>query len=240
MTGAAELRQVIIGLLTFAQAEERMLLTGSDTGETGSPQHWAALPLIAHNTEFKQQQVQRLQAIRAGAAVPQFAEVDHARPETYAAYAAQPPSQVASDSAWVATELIDHAAGASPDDLLDPSRHPGLNGRQLWLQIIVRGFWHPAGHLGDYYLGHGQADRAVALAEHGVTTARYLRAPDPAQGMACYSLACAQARAGQAGQAVQALEEALTRNPELRANARRDPDLAGLRASGHLAGMLPG
>jgi hypothetical protein len=238
MTGTGDLRQVIIGLLEFAIAEERMLLAVSDPGEAGGPQHWAALPVIAHNTEFRHQQVQRLQAIRAGAAIPQFAEVDHLRPETYQAYAAQPASRVASDCARVAADLLDAAAATGADDLLDPSRHPSLNGRQLWLQIIVRGFWHPAGHLGDYYLGHGQAGRAVALAAHGVATARYVQAPDPVCGMACYSLACVQARAAQADRAIETLSAAISLNPELRANARRDPDLAELRAGGRLAAML--
>lgn len=46
----------------------------------------------------------------------------------------------------------------------------------LWLQIVVRGFWHPTVHLGDYYLAHGQAERAIALHVHALATARYLRA----------------------------------------------------------------
>ena len=238
MTGTGDLRQVIIGLLGFAMAEERMLLAVSDPGETGGPQRWAALPVIAHNTEFKQQQVQRLQAIRAGAPIPQFAEVDHARPETYQAYAAQPASRVASDCARVTADLLDAAGATGADDLVDPARHPSLNGRQLGLQIIVRGFWHPAGHLSDYYLAHHQADRALALAAHGLATARYVHAPDPVCGMACYSLACVQARTAQADRAVETLTAGITLNPELRANASRDPDLAGLREDGRLAAIL--
>jgi hypothetical protein len=240
MTGAAEARQVIIGLLEFALAEERMLLAVSDAAEPGDPRCWAALPLIAHNTEFKEQQVQRLAAIRAGAAIPQFAEVDHALPQTYQAYAAQPAALVASDCARVTGDLLGGVGAARADDLLDPSRHPALHGRQLWLQIIVRGFWHPAGHLGDYYGGHGQAGRAVELAAHGVATARYLRAPGPVLGMASYSLACAQARAGQADAAAETIGAAITLNPDLHVNARRDPDLAVLREDGRLSALLPG
>jgi hypothetical protein len=52
--------------------------------------------------------------------------------------------------------------------------------------------------------------------------------------MAACSLACAQARVGATGDAIQTLKEALALNPDLRANAQRDPDLAGLRDSGHL------
>jgi hypothetical protein len=52
---------------------------------------------------------------------------------------------VAAASSETAQALI-AGLGATPDeDLLDAARHPWLRGRQLWLQVIVRGFWHPAG-----------------------------------------------------------------------------------------------
>jgi tetratricopeptide (TPR) repeat protein len=241
MASIRELKSVIIGLLAFAAAEEQMLLAGAPAGEPGHPQDWAAVPLVAHTTEFKRQQVQRLQAIRLGQVPPEFGEVDHASAELYRGYAARPADAVAADSRAVTGELIAGVNAASADDLLDPSRHPWLRGRQLWLQVIVRGFWHPAGHLGEYYLGHGRPDRAVALAAHGVTTAGYLAAPDPARGMASYNLACALARAGRLDQAAEALREAVTLNPDVRANARRDPDLAAVRDSGRLeASLAPG
>ena len=104
----------------------------------------------------------------------------------------------------------------------------------------MRGFWHPTGHLGDYYLGHGRPDRAVALAAHGVMTAAYLSAPAPARGMASYNLACAQARAGLLDEAAAALTEAVSLNPDVRANARRDSDLAAVRDTGQLAALLDG
>jgi hypothetical protein len=126
------------------------------------------------------------------------------------------------------------------EDLLDPARHPWLNGRTLWLQVIVRGFWHPTGHVADYYLRHGRPGQAVALQEHAVATARYLKAPDQATGMAAYSLACAQAQAGLTGEASRALAEAIRLNPDVRANATRDPDLARLRETGQLAEILTG
>jgi Tetratricopeptide repeat len=229
-----DLRAAIIGLLGFAAAEERMLLATSADGEPGEPGRWAAAPLVAHNTEFKQQQVQRLDAILAGRVPPEFGDINHTSPEVYRRCAAFPPDEVARASSRVSAELIDGVTAIGDDDLRDPARNPWLRGRQLWLQIIVRGFWHPAGHLIGYYLDHGRPDRAVALAEHGVATAGYLGAADPARGMACYNLACAQARAQRPDDAAAALREAIALNPDVRANAARDPDLAILRSGGRL------
>jgi len=56
--------------------------------------------------------------------------------------------------------------------------------------------------------------------------------------MATYSLACAQVRADTDADAIPALAEAIGLNPDLRAHAGRDPDLATLRNSGKLDALL--
>ena len=230
------LRAAVSGLLSFAAAEEQALLLATPGSEEGSPDRWAAVPLVAHNNQFKIQQSERLSALRSGHIPPAFAEVDHSSVEVYRGYCA-PAGDVLLESRRVTAKLIDGTWALPDEDLLDPARHPWLNGRLLWLQIIVRGFWHPTGHLGEYYLSHGESDRAVALGEHGLATARYLGAPAQAAGMAGYSLACALARAGRPDEAASVLAEAIEANPDLRVNAGRDPDLAGLRQAGLVAAL---
>jgi len=233
----ASLRRAVAGLVGLAAAEEQCLAATADPAEPGSAQCWAALPVIAHNTTFRQQQVTRLQAVRAGGTPPEFAEADHESADLYAELTARPAGAVAA-AAWTsAGDLLTELMQARDEDLLDPARNPWLRGRQLWLQVIVRGFWHPAGHLGEYYARHGQAGQAVALAEHAVTAAGYLGAPAQARGMASYNLACAYAAAGQLGAAAAAVQAAVALNADLRANAARDPDLAAVRDSGRPADL---
>jgi hypothetical protein len=235
---ARHVRTVVTGLVGFAAGLEQELLATRRAAEPGSAAHWAAAPLVAHNTEFKHQQVQRLSAIAAGTTPPEFAEIDHGSAAVYQRYTALPAGAVAAGSWHAAGGLIDGLAALPDEDLLDPARHPWLRGRMLWLQVIVRGFWHPAGHLGAYYLGHGEPEQAVSVATRAVATAAGLNAPAPARGMASYNLACVQARAGRPEDALAALTEAVGLNPDVRANAARDPDLAALRDSGRLAAML--
>lgn len=235
---AGSVRRAVAGLIGLAAAEEQRLAATADPAEPGSPQRWAALPVIAHNTTFRQQQVTRLRAVRADGTPPEFAEVDHESAELYAELSAQPAGEVAA-AAWMsAGDLLTELMQARDEDLLDPARNPWLRGRQLWLQVIVRGFWHPAGHLGDYYVRHGQAGQAVALAEHAMAAADYFGAPAQACGMASYTLACAYAAAGQIGPAAAAVEAAVALNADLRVNAARDPDLAAVRDSGLLASAV--
>ena len=251
MSEAAHLRLVITGLLGFAASEEEMLLAGASAGagpgagtagggiaEAGDERVWAAVPTVAHNTEFKSQQAQRLTAVLAGSTPPSFGDIDHTSAAVYRAYAARPALAVTADSRRVTAGLLDGVRALSDADLLDPGRHPWLNGRTLWLQVIVRGFWHPTGHVGEYYQRHGRPERAIALHSRALATARYLDAPEQALGMAAYSLACAQAQAGLVSEAGRTLRAAIAANPDVRANAERDPDLAPLRAAGLLTAEL--
>ena len=233
-----QLRTAITGLLAFAAAEEETIFAAAVRGDSGGPRRWLAVPTLAHITEFKSQQSQRAMAILSGRTPPAFGEIDHTAESVYAAYATRPAEEVLSESRQVTASLIDAVRALADEDLLDPSRHSWLRGRTLWLQIIVRGFWHPTGHLADYYLQHDQPERAVALQSHALATARYLHAPDQATGMAAYGLACAQATSGLGEDAARALSEAITLNPDVRANAARDADLASLRDSGQLDRIL--
>jgi hypothetical protein len=76
------------------------------------------------------------------------------------------------------------------------------------------------------------------LHEQAAGYAAYLSAPDPAQGMASYSLACAYARAGRQDDAADVLTLAVALNPDVRANAARDADLRPLRDDGRLTALL--
>ena len=238
MSDTRPLRAAVAGLLSFAAAEEQALLLGAPLGETGSPDRWAAVPLVAHNNQFKTQQAERLMALRTGHIPPAFAEVDHSSSEVYQGYCAAASGDVFLECRRVSAELIDGTWALADEDLLDPARHPWLNGRLLWLQIVVRGFWHPTGHIADYYLRHSRPGKAVALQQHMLATTRYLDAPNQVAGMAAYSLACAEAVAGSTEDAARTLAEAIALNPDVRANADRDPDLESLRGSGQLTAIL--
>jgi hypothetical protein len=236
---AADLRVMLTGLISYAAAEEGILLTDvSQREDAGDADSWAALPTVAHTSEFRDEQIQRLVAIREGVEPPEFPRVDHGSEDTYRRYAAFDAGSVWAISRASSTALIDETRRCSDEDLLDPSRNPWLKGRQLWLQIVVRGFWHPTGHLGEYYARHGRPERALSLHVHALATAGYLGAPPMAIGMAHFSLACIQATLGQADGAENSLRLALACNPDLVTNARSERDLEPLRQTGRLTAVL--
>jgi len=240
MTKVYRLRTVVIGLIAFSASEEEMLLTAfaRSRAQEGTPQCWAAKPLVAHNAEFRQQLVQRFDAVRRGETPPHFAGVDHDSAQLYGRYSALSGEAVARACRETALALIDAVSAASERDLTDPSANPWLDGRQLWLKTVVRGFWHPTGHLGEYFLSHDKADHALALQRRAVGFCAYLGAPAEARAMAFYNLGCAQARSARLAEALEALREAIGLSPQLSVNARRDPDLDRLREGGRLDALL--
>ena len=238
MNQTKQLRLAVIGLLAFAGVEEESLLSTAADSESGTPARWAARHTVAHNSEFKQQQVRRLEAVRRGEVPLSFAEIDHAADEVYRRYDSQRPNEVAQACRQVCQALIEETATASDEDLLDTSRHLWLSGRPLWLQVVVRGFWHPTSHISDYYLARGETTRALDLQARGVRLGEVLAAPALARGMAGYNMACAQARSRMDDEALSTLAGAIALNPQLRANSRRDKDLASLGSGGSLKALL--
>jgi hypothetical protein len=237
-TSARNLRAGLVGLLRFAGSEEEQLLLAHGDDEDGSASHWAAAPTVEHNALFKDEQVARLRAVRHACTPPDTVEVDHRTARVYARCASVTLADVRAHQRRTTDELVAGLDGVGDDDLVDPARHSWLRGRQLWLQVVVRGFWHPLGHVGGVYLDRGEQARALGLHTHAVSTVEYLGLPAPALGMALYSLACTQARADEDEEALASLDLAIAANADLREHARRDPDLARLRSDGRLGPLL--
>jgi hypothetical protein len=239
MTETQTLKTAIVGLIRRAAMEDELLListSGSDDG--GDAKRWAPAPIVAHNAQFKREQVTRLEAVLHGETPPEFAAVDHTSEVTYRAFAALSPALVAETSSRTTDDLVTSLLRVPEDDLIDPSRHDWLRGRPLWLQVIVRGFWHPLGHVGDWYVANGMTERGVALRRDAVAFTEYLHAPAESQGMAWFSLACTHATVGTTEEAVVALERAATLNHDLRARVATEPELEAIREDRRVVALI--
>jgi hypothetical protein len=239
MTDTQMLRSAIVGLVRCAALEDELLLAStSHCDGIGSAERWGQVPTVAHNTEFKRQQVIRLEAVLHRQVPPNFAEIDHRSEEAYRVYAAMSVGEVTEEGRRAANDLVDALMVLSDADLNDPTRHEWLRGRPLWLQIIVRAFWHPMGHVGDWYVDNDMPQRGITLRRHAVATAEYLHAPDPSRGMAWYSLACTYAALGTTDGAIEALVQAAALNSDLRARIATEPDLETVREDRRVAALI--
>lgn len=176
----------------------------------------------------------RLGAVLDGTTPPTFPPIDHHSPGYYAECGRPPLEVVARESRATSAALLAAVRAVSDADLLDPLRHPWLGGRQLALQLVVRGFWHPLGHLGDHFIDNGRAEAAYVLHQAAITEASRPGVTAMMRGMAYYSLGCAQARSGENAEAIKTLTTATSLNPDLAANLTADRDLDELRREGLL------
>jgi hypothetical protein len=229
---------MVVGLVRLAQSEEEMLLSRLGSAGEGSADCWAARPVVAHNTAFKDEQVVRLRAVAEGTIPPDFPPVDHRSEQYYAELQTARRGEVIWKAQATTDGLVTAVLDLATDDLEDSGRHPWLRGRSLWLQVVVRGFWHPMGHVCECYVGHGEASLAVEVADHALSTARYLSAPAAVTAMAFYNRAIARAGTGALDDAAEDVRDAIGLNADLRANAETDSDLRSLRERGLLDGVL--
>jgi hypothetical protein len=225
---AADLRRSVAGLLGFAAASEEGLLAAvrfrgvgsSVAGGADGPGSWGAVPVVAHNNHFKDQQAERLRAVLAGREPPSFGEIDHS--SAFSEYRTQALDQVLPGCRRVTAELVDGTWAVSDSDLLDPGRHSWLRGRMLWLQIVVRGMSETT-----------TWGTAIPLARWRCTRTRWRRHGTWARrrrpwAWLCTALRVLEARVGRLEEAASSLASAIAANGDLRANAGRDPDLAGI------------
>jgi len=229
----AALTSRLSALLGCAHACEQALLAGLPAAQRdadGDPEHWSARAVLAHNSDFRREQIVRLRAAAAGIEPPAFGQVDHRDPAIYLACRERPWPAV---RAAVDADLSDTVAAldAAAGHLADSARLPWMRGRPLWAQVLVRGVWHPLGHLATCLVQAGRPDQAAAAVEAVVGAARALGFPAAPGGVAfgVYTLAAVRALSGERAEAVRLLRDALADDPALAANAARDPDFDAVR-----------
>jgi hypothetical protein len=171
--GTSQLKSAIAGLIGFAATEEQALLAATPADGPGTSMNWAAVPVVAHNTEFKAQQVHRLLAITRGRAPDEFAEVDHTSQHLYAGYATQPAGRVA--AAHPTGHLADYyLAHAQPDRAVALAAHGLATASYLRVPAEARGM--AAYNVACAQARAGELDEAAASVREAVALNPGLRA----------------------------------------------------------------
>jgi hypothetical protein len=233
----------LAALLGYVQGCERALLFDpqqplvSQSG--GNPSRWSAPALMAHNADFRREQLERLRAVAAGVEPPEFPAVNHADPAMLACLEGRHREEIGSDLETITPALVEALTALDDEILTDGSRFPWMRGRALWAQILVRGAWHPLGHLTPYLVAEGRAGDALSLVRGVIGTAEALGVPAAPGGvaMAVYVLAATHALAGDREEALARLARVLAADPALARNATRDPDFDLLRDDPEFAAL---
>ena len=119
-------------------------------------------------------------------------------------------------------------AEVSPEDMQDPQKYEFLEAVHYWTAPWVTYGYHTAAHISDYYIKHGQIERARALQEN-ITPNRCLHFPGW-EANAVYNLGCFYSAERFEDGSHREIEGKLSRSsPTLWTGAKQDSDIDPLR-----------
>lgn len=219
------LRAGLIEALRETRAVERDVFAALDPTERDAPPAaggWSAKDTLAHLSAWRQQQIDRLAALREGRDEPQLpaSEIDDINAILHERRADWSWDRVAADAQSTADGFVAELAAAGDETITDP--------KVLGL-IMGDGPEHDLGHLVGLAATDDVRTRVLGLAD--TTRALVDRGGWPARAAAYarYNLACFHALGGRLDIARALLRQALPGQEELRALAPTDDDLAALR-----------
>ena len=117
------------------------------------------------------------------------------------------------------------------DDLSQKNRYPWQRGDSFETLVLVNWYDHPAEHWANVYLRCHEVEHALELRRAVAATIRELFPDEPKlYSYMILKLGAYAARGARAEQAIGAIREALTVNPSLYEQVRKDTDFDPVRA----------
>jgi tetratricopeptide (TPR) repeat protein len=222
-------KTLLISLIMMVQEDLADCIAGLSPQQLNSPgslESWSIKNMIAHITFWIKHASLSLEAIHGGVPPSEYADVNQINDEVILRHQNEPWSEVKKDMELTFEQILEQITAADESDLVTPGRYPWLNGRSFFDQLIGVEAWHVEDHIAGYLLNEGAVDKATSIFRRW--TEKMVEFPEY-HNKAYYDLACLYAKTGQSASAVNALEKCLPASPELKAWAKKDPDLDSIR-----------
>ena len=202
-------------------------LTPEEKSRRGSLQGWSAKDMLAHLAFWNQHFNRQLERGFAGQPIPKSGDyLDQVNNGVLYEHLEQPFDEALADEGAAYSNFRQIIAGISPEDMQDPQKYAFLESRSLLERALGTYGYHTAAHISDYYVKHGQVERARALQES--ITQSLLGFPGW-EANAVYNLGCFYALNGFKQEAIAKVKEAFEIKPDLVEWAKQDSDLDALR-----------
>ncbi len=193
----------------------------------GDLKQWSAKDMVTHLNFWERHFINHLNKLAKGEKIPIAGDyLDQVNDGILYEHMDQSLEDALSEYQIIHTELHKIYDAFSAEDLSDPKKFTWLEGRPMSDRILGNSVWHPQSHIADFYIKHGQLDKAVQMQE--ALTEKLNDFPTWAP-TAAYNLACFYALNGMPGKAIPRLKEAFEKRPDLVGWSRQDSDLNSLR-----------
>lgn len=233
-------KAALIALVERGQADEeafRAALSDEERTQVGTAERWAPKEVIAHLGFWKRRQAERLRAIARGEAPPDLASWETLNTESWPELARLTWDESVARSDEATRELI-AALEAFPATLLTGDQAREQTDRII-NSTLGNSSEHVSIHMSDYYLGHGDVERAMRINHDALDAVVAANLGDSAVGGGHYNFACFCAANGQTTDAVNELRQAFALRPDLIDWARDDHDLDRLRDDPAFQALFP-
>ena len=202
-------------------------LTPEEKSRRGSLQGWSAKDMLAHLAFWNQHFNRQLERGFAGQPIPKSGDyLDQVNDGVLYEHLEQPFDEALAEEGAAFERFRQIVAEVSTEDIQDPQKYTFLEGRSLLDRALGTYGYHIAAHICDYYVKHGQVERARALQES--ITQSLLGFPGW-EANAVYNLGCFYALNGYKQEAIAKVKEAFEIKPDLAEWAKQDSDLDALR-----------
>jgi tetratricopeptide (TPR) repeat protein len=230
-TASGPIKPRLLALVAQGRAEQQAFITGlteEERAAVGTPERWSAKDHLAHNAAWKIDSA-RLIATTVSGEVYAGESSTTFNPRVFAERQHQSWDAILAHIEQAGEALRTSLEGCSEEELSDPERFPWRGRYPLWTRAFVSGYEHPAEHYAQFYLEWGNVERARAIRESALETARRHIGDKEEFGYMVYNLGCFYALIQQPAPAIAAIRESFTYLPEMRGEVAEDPELAPLR-----------
>jgi len=222
----------LAALLKAGADEQRVFIAGlsdAQRAQVGTPDKWSAKDQVAHNASAQGRHAEIFRSVERGEPPEKIQDIDEHNLVAFQKYHnhSWPEIIAAVDASYAALlallERYSEAYLTTPNGLMLPLDNPP------WRLFMTSGFTHPMLHFADYYLEHGDMERATAFQKRLAEGTASL-GDDDSRGIADYNLACFYAKTGQEDSALALLPNAMKLAPRLVEWSKQDTDLVSLQA----------
>jgi hypothetical protein len=193
----------------------------------GNLKQWSARDMVTHLNFWERHFINQLNKQAKGEKIPSSGDyLDQVNDGVLYEHMDQTLEDALSEYQIIHTELHKIYDDFSAEDLSEPKKFTWLEGRPMSDRILGNSVWHPQSHIADFYIKHGQLEKAMQMQE--ALTEKLNDFPTWAP-TAAYNLACFYALNGMPDKAIFRLKEAFKKRPDLVEWSKQDSDLNSLR-----------
>ena len=193
----------------------------------GSLKLWSAKDMVAHLNFWERHFINQLDKLAKGEKIPMAGDYfDQVNDGVLYEHMDQTLEDALSEYQQIHAELLNKYEKFTAEDLSDPKKFAWLEGCSMSVRILGNSVWHPQSHIANFYVIHGQLEKATQMQE---SLTEKLKGYPTWEPTAAYNLACFYALNGMKEKAIPNLKEAFKLRPNLIEWSKQDSDLNSLR-----------